>query len=277
MPNELPSAAQGTNFMVATSPLDFNGKTAVVTGAGSGIGFATCKRLLEFGASVVMCVHDRNRSAAAIEALAKLHSDKLTDYACDVGNHDEIAILVKDVYARHRRIDILINNAGILRDNLIGMISHTEIDEILAVNLSGALQVLQGFARIMKRNKSGSIVNISSIVGVRGNEGQLAYSASKAGLLGATYSAAKELASSGIRVNAIAPGLIDTKMIASLPTAQKQKLQSHIGMGRVGTPEEVADVALFSGFGSFSICHRSGYRGRWRTCDLTGRPVSNCR
>ena len=125
------------------------------------------------------------------------------------------------------------------------MISHTEIDEILAVNLSGALQVLQGFARIMKRNKSGSIVNISSIVGVRGNEGQLAYSASKAGLLGATYSAAKELASSGIRVNAIAPGLIDTKMIASLPTAQKQKLQSHIGMGRVGTPEEVADVALF--------------------------------
>ena len=225
--------------------LDLSGKTAVVTGAGSGIGFATCKRFLELGASVVMCVHDRTRSKPTIDALAESHPNKLSAFACNVGNYDEIASLVRDVYARHKRVDILINNAGILKDNLIGMISRNDIDEILAVNLAGALHVLQGFARIMKRNKSGSIVNISSMLGVRGNPGQLAYSASKAGLLGATFSAAKELAPSGIRVNAIAPGLIDTKMTESLPTQQKQKLESQIGMGRVGTPDDVADVAVF--------------------------------
>ena len=227
------------------SSLDLSGRIAVVTGAGSGIGLATCKRFLELGASVVMCVHDQDRSKPAIDALRELYPDALFAFTCDVGSYDEIAKFVKDVYVQHKRVDVLINNAGILKDNLIGMISKSEIDEILSVNLAGALHVLQGFTRIMQRKKSGSIVNISSVVGVRGNPGQLVYSSSKAGLLGATYSAAKELASYGIRVNAIAPGLIDTKMTESLPTEQKRRLEGQIGMGRVGTPEDVADVAAF--------------------------------
>lgn len=225
--------------------LELTGRIAVVTGAGSEIGFVTCKRFLELGASVVMCVHDQGRSKLAVDALTKSYPDNLSAFACDVGNYDEIVRFVRDVYEKHKRVDILVNNAGILKDNLIGMISRSEIDEILAVNLAGALHMLQGFARLMKRNKSGSIVNISSIVGVRGNPGQLAYASSKAALLGATYSAAKELAPFGIRVNAIAPGFIDTKMTQSLPLDQKHRLERQIGMGRVGVADDVADVVAF--------------------------------
>ena len=224
--------------------LDLSGKTAVVTGAGSGIGLATCTLFLRQGAFVIMGVHDQNRSKCSIEALAISYPSKMLVYTCDISRYDEIETFIKEIF-KYKRVDIFVNSAGILKENLIGMISTTEIDEIMKTNLTGALHILQGIARIMKRNKSGSIVNVSSIVGVKGGSGQLIYSASKAGLLGATYSAAKELAPSGIRVNAIAPGLIDTKMTQTFPAERKRTLESQIGMGRLGTPEEVAAVALF--------------------------------
>ena len=227
-----------------TSP-DLSGKIAVVTGAGSGIGLATCALFLEHGAFVVMGVHDLNRSRQFVEGLISSYGIKASIYTCDMANYESIDNFVKEIYTKHKRVDVLVNNAGMLKENLIGMISGKEIDESLRVNLAGALHILQGVARIMKRNKSGSIINVSSIVGIKGGSGQLVYSASKAGLLGATYSAAKELASSGIRVNAIAPGLIDTKMTQAFPAERKHALESQIGMGRVGTPEDVADVILF--------------------------------
>lgn len=224
---------------------ELSDKIAVVTGAGDGIGLATCKRFLELGAFVVMCVHDADRSKPVTEALRNSYPDKVSSFACNIDNYDDINGFVKNVYVDYKRVDVLVNNAGVLRDNLIGMISKNEIDEILSINLAGMLHVLQGFARIMKRNNTGSIVNISSIVGVRGNPGQLAYSSSKAGVLGATYSAAKELAPFGIRVNAVAPGLIDTKMTQNLAPEKKHRLESQIGLGRVGVPDDVADVIAF--------------------------------
>ena len=225
--------------------LDLSGKIAVVTGAGSGIGLATCELFLEHGAFVIMGVRDQSRSGQFTDELMSSHADNILVHTCDIASYDEIDKFVREIYVRHKRVDVLVNNAGTLKENPIGMISRNEIDELLKINLAGGLHILQGIARIMKLNKSGSIINISSMVGVRGGSGQLVYSASKAGLLGATYSAAKELAPSLIRVNAIAPGLIDTKMTQNFSEDRKHKLEGQIGMGRLGTPQDVADVALF--------------------------------
>ncbi len=144
-----------------------------------------------------------------------------------------------------RRLDILVNNAGILRDALIGMISDAEINDVLRTNLIGAIQVTQAAARLMARGKNASIINISSIIGVRGNRGQLIYAASKAGLIGATLSAAKELAPQGVRVNAVAPGYIQTTMIANVPADIHAQRVASIGVGRVGDPQDVANLVLF--------------------------------
>ena len=147
--------------------------------------------------------------------------------------------------ARHKRLDILVNNAGILRDKLIGMISDAEIDELFNVNVIGLIKITQLAARIMTRRKSGSIINVSSIVGRKGNSGQTVYSATKSAVIGATFSAAKELAPMNIRVNAVAPGLIDTSMTKSIPEDKRKNLESHIAMGRVGSAQDVANVIVF--------------------------------
>jgi 3-oxoacyl-[acyl-carrier protein] reductase len=139
----------------------------------------------------------------------------------------------------------LVNNAGILGDGLIGMVSNSTIEDTLAINVEGPIHLIQMATRLMRRNNSGSIINISSIIGTRGNRGQIVYAASKSAVIGMTLAAAKELAPQGIRVNAVAPGYIQTDMIAHLPSEIHQERLRSIGMGRVGQPSEIADTVLF--------------------------------
>ncbi len=157
----------------------------------------------------------------------------------------QVSALFQAVFKAFGRLDVLINNAGILQDGLIGMIREADIVDTLGVNVAGTVNCIQAGARLLQRSGGGSIVNMASIIGLRGNKGQLVYGASKGAVIAATLSAAKELAGKGIRVNAIAPGYIDTDMIKSVPPQTHAALLASIGMGRIGTPEDIADVALF--------------------------------
>ncbi len=232
--------------MNAVSTLDLSGKVALVTGSSRGIGKAIATRLAEHGAAVV--VNGRADSAelrALADELAEKHKVRCEVVPADVGDAAQVSAMMQTVFKAFGRLDVLVNNAGILRDGLIGMIRETDIRETLGVNVAGTIHCMQAGTRLLQRAGGGSIVNLTSIIGVRGNRGQLVYGASKGAVITATLSAAKELAPKGIRVNAIAPGFIDTDMIRSVPPETHARLLSGIGMGRIGTPEEVADVALF--------------------------------
>jgi 3-oxoacyl-[acyl-carrier protein] reductase len=161
---------------------------------------------------------------------------------CDVTEESSLKAAFREVHDSTKQLDFLVNNAGILRDAVIGMISSKQIAEVLQTNLISLIQIMQFAARIMMGAKSGSIVNVASIIGRSGNEGQVVYGASKAGVIGATKSAARELAPQGIRVNAVAPGVIATSMIANIPEAKMGDLLRAIKMGRLGRAEEVAKV-----------------------------------
>ena len=225
--------------------IDLSGQVALVTGAGGGIGFATTERCLAAGAEVVANVHHlREEVNARFARLKETYGDRLMIVEGSVSESQYVEALAKQIFGAHKRLDILVNNAGILRDAYIGMISEAQIAEVLQVNLASVIMMTQTMSRLMKRKKSGSIVNLASIMGVRGNIAQLVYASSKAGVIGATLSAAKELAPSGIRVNAVAPGFIDTPMTSSLPQEARDDLLARIGLGRAGTAEDVADVIL---------------------------------
>lgn len=227
-------------------PIDLTGRTALVTGSSRGIGYAIAERLLAAGATVV--INGRAASEHLERARADLtaaHPGRVHVCEGDVGDAGQAKQIVRSAFETNRRLDILVNNAGVLRDALIGMIAETEMQETLRINLMGVINMTQAAGRLMARGKSASIINISSIIGTHGNRGQLVYGASKAGVIGATLSAAKELAPQGVRVNAIAPGFIRTAMISHLsPELHRQRLSS-IAMGRVGEPEDVANLALF--------------------------------
>ncbi len=221
------------------------GRVAVVTGAGRGIGLAIARALAAAGADVWL----NSRTAGSVDALCAeigaagpgtarpLHFD-VTEPAA-----------VRDAFTRvqkeSRRLDILVNNAGILSDAVIEMASLDQMDRVFRTNLQGVITCSQYAVRLMSRAGGGSIVNIASIIGRVGNAGQAVYGASKAGVIGLTYSLSKEVAARGIRVNAIAPGVIDTDMIGALPAEKRAALVAAIGMGRVGRPEDIAPVALF--------------------------------
>ena len=226
--------------------LDLAGKVALITGSSRGIGKAIATRLAEHGASVVL----NGRSASA--ALQRLEETLRSEYgvecrtvAADVGDNAQVSGMFRTVFKTFGRLDVLVNNAGVLQEALIGMISGEQIRETFATNVSGTLSCMQAGARLLQRSGGGSIINMTSIVGARGNRGQLAYSASKGAVIAATLSAAKELAPTGIRVNAIAPGYIDTEMMSGVPVKTHESLIASIGMGRMGSTEDVADVALF--------------------------------
>lgn len=230
-----------------TDLLDLSGRVAFVTGSTRGIGWETAKYLAGHGAVLVVAGRSSGDAAAdrALE-LADLYNVESLGLQCDSGDVEQIRAAYRRIHGTFGRLDILINNAGILEDALIGMISDEVVDETFRVNTAGPIHHLQSAARLMKRGDGGgSIVNLSSIVGVVGNEGQIVYSSSKAALIGLTKSAAKELAPSGIRVNAIAPGFIDTDMTRSLPEDRYALRVASIKMGRVGMPEDIARVALF--------------------------------
>ncbi|MDB4987244.1 MAG: short-chain dehydrogenase/reductase [Myxococcaceae bacterium] len=222
------------------------GKVAIVTGSTRGIGWAIAEALAAAGASVVV---NGVRDPALVEARAQeLHARygvPALALTADAGDPKAVANAYQAVFKRFKRLDVLVNGAGIMRGALIGMISDELVRDTLQINLAGAIHHLQGAAKLMARHKSGSIVNITSLLGVQGTEGQSVYAASKAGVVGLTLAAAKELAPQGIRVNAIAPGFIDTDLTAALSDDKRAEFIARIRLGRVGQARDVANAALF--------------------------------
>lgn len=225
--------------------MNFSEKTAVVTGGSRGLGRAICLELARGGANVVLCY--AGNEAAANETVAACESlgAKAVAVRCDVSKEDEVKSLMDAALKTFGRIDILVNNAGITRDGLLMMMKPEDFDAVIAANLRGAFLCMKAVARQMVKQRYGRIVNLSSVVGLRGNAGQVNYAASKAGVIGMTKSLAKELAGRNITVNAVAPGFIDTDMTAVLPEAAKEALLKTIPMARLGQPEDVARAVAF--------------------------------
>ena len=218
--------------------LDLSGRVGFVTGGTRGIGLATAQLLAQHGAHIVVAGTDQARTQEAAAGFGGL------GVACDSRDPEAIAAAYRTIRAECGRLDFLVNNAGVLQDALVGMISPEMIDEVLGINAKGPILHLQAAARLMRKN-GGSIVNVSSIIGRRGNAGQAVYAASKAAVIGLTTSAAKELAPKNIRVNAIAPGFIETDMTAALPPEKYAERMDSIALGRIGTPQDVANAVLF--------------------------------
>jgi 3-oxoacyl-[acyl-carrier protein] reductase len=228
--------------------LDLSGRVGVVTGASRGIGAAIADELAGHGMNLVLSgSHNTQNLEEVTTKLAEKTGVQVDFIKGDIADPRTSFDLAKLAFSKHRRLDLWVNNAGVLIDGLIGMVPQTDVDQTLAVNLAGVIHGTQAAARVMSRAKSGSIVNITSIIGRFGNSGQLVYGASKAGVIGATLSAAKELAANGIRVNAVAPGFIRTDMVAQLPPEKFEERLASIRMGRIGEPEDIADVVLFLG------------------------------
>jgi len=219
-------------------------RTAIVTGSGQGIGRAIALTLAQAGAHVV--INDINRPAAEKTAAdAASCGVKSAVFTADIADPGAVGQMISDVAEQFSTVDILVNNAGITKDGFIMRMTDEQWDAVLNINLKGAFNCIRAVARQMFKQKSGSIINISSVIGVMGNAGQVNYAASKAGLIGVTKSAAKEFAARGIRVNAIAPGFIDTPMTHAIPEEFRQKYLESIPLKRYGAPEEVARLALF--------------------------------
>jgi 3-oxoacyl-[acyl-carrier protein] reductase len=220
-------------------------RVAWITGASRGIGRATALEFARHGASLILSARSEQGLAETAERAREVGSPLTQIIPMDVSDSASLKSACQELYRKTKRLDVLVNNAGVLRDGLIGMISEAQLDEVMQTNVYGLVQLMQYCARMMMPRKSGSIVNLASIVGRTGNEGQVAYSASKAAVIGATKSAARELAPHNVRVNAVAPGVIQTDMIANIPPAKMDELQRSIKMGRLGTAEEVARVIVF--------------------------------
>jgi 3-oxoacyl-[acyl-carrier protein] reductase len=223
----------------------FEDRVAVVTGAVEGIGWATAKILAEGGAHVVVVGRvDDDRLRGRVDELttAGLSAEA---FASDVSVASEVSTLYQHVFSTRRQLDILVANAGVLGDARLGMISGGLMADTFAINVTGVLRHLQSAARLMQRAKRGSIVLLTSIIGVEGNPGQVVYGSSKAAVIGAVRSAAKELGGSGVRVNGVAPGFIATRMVSHLSPDVYEERLSGITMGRAGDPREVAEVIAF--------------------------------
>lgn len=221
------------------------GKKALITGGARGIGKEIVTRFLSEGASVYFIDINASEFMDEYQALAKKTGVTVAFKAGNVADEESITAVVEDILKETGGLDILVNNAGITRDNLAFRMTGKEWNDVISINLSSAFYISKVVARQMARQKSGSIINVASIVGVIGNAGQVNYSASKAGMIGLTKSLAREVGSRSIRVNAVAPGFIRTAMTDKLTDAQKQALLTQIPMGRLGEAEEVAKVILF--------------------------------
>ncbi len=221
------------------------GRVALVTGASRGIGAAVAKRLAAEGA--VVAVNYAGRADAAAEVVSAIDTEGGTAAAfqADVSDPSACSKLVDDVVARFGRVEVLVNNAGITRDGLLVRMSDDDWRAVLETNLSGAFYLSRAVGKLMMKQRSGSIINISSVVGVMGNAGQANYAAAKAGLIGLTKSVARELAGRGVRANAVAPGFIATDMTDSLPESAREAATASIAMGRLGAPEDIAAMVAF--------------------------------
>jgi 3-oxoacyl-[acyl-carrier protein] reductase len=221
------------------------GKTAVVTGAARGIGKAIALKLASEGANIAFTDLNIDENAKNTETEITALGVKAKGYASNAANFEDTKNVMEEIAKDFGKIDILVNNAGITRDGLMMRMSEEQWDLVINVNLKSAFNFVHAVTPIMMRQKSGSIINMSSVVGVSGNAGQSNYSASKAGMIGLTKSIAKELGSRGIRSNAIAPGFIITEMTAQLSEEVRNEWAKHIPMRRGGTPEDVANTTLF--------------------------------
>lgn len=221
------------------------GKTALITGASRGIGEAVAKKFAESGAAIAFTFRQSDDKAKALEEFLSQHGAKAKSYKSDASVFSEADDLVKAVLQDFGRIDVLVNNAGITRDNLLLRMSEDQWDEVINNNLKSAFNLTRFVAYLMLKQKGGSIINISSIVGLTGNAGQANYAASKAGIIGFTKSIAQELGSRNIRCNAITPGFIETDMTRVLDGKVTADLKKEIPLSRLGRADEVAEAALF--------------------------------
>jgi len=224
------------------SARELEGKTALVTGGSRGIGLAIARALAEAGAKVAVVARSEEGARKAAQGLP---GEGHAGYACDVADPAQVHATLTAAEAEVGPVDILVNNAGITRDNILLRMKDEEFDEVIATNLKGAFNFTRAVSRGMMKRRDGAILNITSVVGLMGNAGQANYAASKAGLVGLTKSVAKELASRGVRCNAIAPGFISTDMTGELTEAQVDGLKQLIPMGALGEADDVAGVARF--------------------------------
>jgi 3-oxoacyl-[acyl-carrier protein] reductase len=228
------------NFAVSSQ------RVIVVTGGSRGIGRSVAKRFAQEEAKIVLIHYDPDNSASD-ETLAMLDSMgvEAESHKLDVSSYEGVDVMFKEIVSRHKRIDVLVNNAGITRDSLLMRMSEDAWDSVIRVNLKSVFNCTHAVIRTMIKQRSGRVVNISSVVGQMGNAGQANYAASKAGIIGFTKTVAREVAIRGVTVNAIAPGFIDTEMTSVLPEKVKQEFVQQIPLGRFGLPEDVAEAVYW--------------------------------
>lgn len=220
-----------------------NGKVAIITGSGRGIGLDIARKFLEHGSKIVLTDISEELLNEAAEKIGD--SENVLTVACDVSNPELVQNLINTTIEKYERLDILVNNAGVTKDGLLLRMKEDDWDFVIKVNLKGAFLCTQSAAKVMAKQRSGRIINISSVVGLMGNAGQTNYSSSKAGLIGLTKSTAKELAGRGVTVNAIAPGYIETDMTAKLSEKAIEAFLENIPLKRAGSSEDIANTALF--------------------------------
>lgn len=239
------STAQPENQVANPNLPLLEGKVAIISGASRGIGQAIALKFAQNGAKVVLSATslENLRETEALLKASKHEFYILTQANVSVG--DEVSEVVKKALDTYGKVDILVNNAGTTRDNLLALMPEKDWDDVLSTNLKSVFLFTKACMRSMIRQRSGNIINVSSVVGLTGNAGQANYAASKAGVIAFTKSAAKELAKRNIRVNAIAPGFIKTRMTGKLPGDLQEKIVEQIPLGRMGEPQEIADVAFF--------------------------------
>ena len=224
--------------------MNFDGKVVLVTGGARGIGKAISARLHRGGANVAIVGRNGDAAKGLADELTK-NGARCAGYACDVAKAAEIDATVDAVIKDFGKIDVLVNNAGVTQDGLLVRMTDEAWDAVLNTNLTGAFRMMRAVARPMLKARSGSIVNIASVVGLIGNAGQANYCAAKAGLIGLTKSAAREFASRSVRVNAVAPGLVETDMTAKVTEDQKKALLTSVPLGRIGAADDISGVVCF--------------------------------
>jgi 3-oxoacyl-[acyl-carrier protein] reductase len=222
--------------------VELNGQVVLVTGGTRGIGLGIARELAAAGARIAVIARDTER---AEQAAATLPGEGHRGFGADVADPEQVNALVKRVEEEMGSLDVLVNNAGVTRDNVLMRLKDDDWDAVIDTNLKGAFNTIRAASRGMMKRRAGRIINISSVVGITGNKGQANYAASKAGLIGLTKSTARELASRGILVNAIAPGYIETDMTSELSDEVRSALQSQIALGRLGQPEDIAATVRF--------------------------------
>ncbi len=227
------------------SPNRLEGKVALITGASRGIGQAIALEFAKAGAKLILSASTLENLQETGELVNGLKKETCILTQANVSIGDEVTEVVKKALDTHGKVDILVNNAGTTKDNLLALMSEKEWDDVLSTNLKSVFLFTKACTRPMVRQRSGVILNISSVIGITGNAGQANYAASKAGMIAFTKSAAKELAKRNIRVNAIAPGFIKTRMTDKLSADLQQKILEQIPLGRMGDPKDIADVVLF--------------------------------